>query len=445
MAKYTRLLLVNPGRNRLMGICEPLNLAMLAAFVRERGYEVRLADQVAGQDVERVMDEFKPDLVGVGGTTLTAQDAYEIAAEARRRGHRTVMGGVHASVATEEALRHFDMVVTGEGEWALLDILQQGIESGPVASSKELDLDTCPEPARDLIPMDYYLGSRQRYPNTANYLFVPMRERILNVMAGRGCFWQCTFCHNTWRDRHSRSRNARLVADEMEHVASTYGVKHLCFMDDNLFQYKKMTRELFPELTRRATGILWGANARVDCMNEDNINAAWEAGCRRVNFGFESGSQRVLDRLKKQLRVEQFEKIVNLCRDRGMFVVGTFMVGNPGETAEDVELTRRMIRRLKLHHVGISITTPFPGTEIWEECARKGRIPEKIDWSLFDFDHVPIQVNDEFSPEQVMKLHRDLFVHALLHNGDMRRHMIRAFFANPMEIVRRVKDIALPA
>lgn len=444
MNKYNKVLLVNPGTAQSLGVCEPLNLAGLAAYLQPRGFEVKIADEVAGQNVAQIAEEFRPDLMGVTATTVTAPDAYRIGALARQLRIPSVMGGVHASVLPEEALAHFDMVVQGEGELALLEILQQGQARGVFRSNATLDLDTCPRPDRNLLDMNYYFTSRQRYSQYANFYFVPMTEHILSLMVGRGCYWNCTYCHNTWRDHKSRNRSAPLVADEMEYVARTYGVKYLCFYDDNLFQYRQLCAELFPELARRKSDLLWGANARVDCVNEENIAAAWAAGCRRVNFGFESGSQRILDILNKRVQAEQFERAVNLCRAQGMIVVGNFMIGNPGETMEDINKTRAMIRRLRVQHVAISITTAFPGTVLWDYCKEKGRIPEKLDWALFDFDHVPVQVSDCFSAPDLMRLHRSLVADLLLHNAEMRAYVLRAFFANPLQIFRRIRAVAFP-
>ena len=438
---YNKILLVNPGHNPAFAFCEPLNLALLASYLMAHGIAVRIADELVGDDVGQVMDEFLPDLVGITACTPLAYDAYRIAKIARVRKIPTVMGGVHASVMPEEALEHVDMVVKGEGELALLDIIKQGITSGIHESKDVLDLNSCPPPARDLLHMDFYLGIRQRYPQTGNYYFVPLKEPVLNIMVGRGCYWNCTFCHNTWRDKPCRFRNPESVINEMTQLKQNYGIKYLCFMDDNLFGYRSFCKELFPELVRRKTGLLWGANARVDCVNEDMLSLAKEAGCRRINFGFESGSQKVLDTLNKNCKVEQIEKAVALCRQQGIQVVGTFMIGSPGETTNDIEATRRLIRRLPLEHVGISITTPLPGTALWQSCAGQGRIPPNPDWTLFDFDHVPIQVSEIFTAKELVALQRRLFFNAYIHSPRIIWNVTKAFIMRPAAVLRRVKSV----
>lgn len=441
---YHKVLLVNPGKNQIYAFCEPLNLASMASYLMVHGFDVRIADELIGDNVEEIIDAFQPDLVGITACTPLAYDAYRIAKTARTRKIPTVMGGAHASVMTEEALQHVDMVVQGEGEIALLNILTQGQERGVFVSRETLNLDDCPPPARHLLRMDYYLNVRQRYSQTANYLFVPRHEHVLNLMIGRGCYWKCTFCHNTWRDHPCRYRHASAIVQEMQDLHHTYGVNYLNFMDDNLFGYRRLCHDLFWELIQSKSEIRWGANARVDCVNDEILDLARKAGCRKVNFGFESGSQKVLDILNKHIKVEQIEKAVNLCRKHKMMVIGTFMIGNPGETLDDINKTRELIRRLPLHHVGISLTTPFPGTELWRMCEDKGRIPEHLDWTVFDFDHAPIQVSDTFTIDQLLRLHRELFFDAFIHNPRILWKMLQAFLLNPKQVLLRIRSVALP-
>ena len=438
---YEKILLVSPGKSRALALCEPLALGFLASYVMAHGFDVRIADELAGDNVEEIIEDFRPDLVGITACTPVALDAYRIAEMARSRGMVTVMGGVHASTMTEEALRHVDMVVKGEGEVPLLEIMQKRRKTGVFSCEKAIDLSTCPPPARQLMRMEFYLGARQRYSHVANYLHVPLRERVLNLMVGRGCYWKCIFCHNTWRDKPCRHRSLESVIGEIDDIEQSYGVKYICFMDDNLFGYRRFTEELFKEIISRKTNVIWGANARVDCVNEEILSLAWEAGCRRINFGFESGSQSVLDTLKKGIRVKQIEKAVNLCKKQGMIVVGTFMVGTPGETKEDIEKTRRLIRSLPLNHVGICLTTPFPGTELWNYCEERDLVPEVLDWSQFDFHQLPFRVSDQFTEAELTRIQRNLFLDAYFHNPRIMWYLVRSFYLNPAQILRRIASI----
>lgn len=427
------------------GYGEPLNIALLASFMRERGVEVRIADELAGQSVEEILDSYVPDLVGVTAVTPLVYDAYRIAESAGNRNITTVSGGPHASVMTKEVLQHFDVVVQGEGEYALYHIISNGIENGVVKSDQILEVNQAPSPARDLLLMDYYLKTRQRNSNNPNLFFVPLKENVLTMLVSRGCHWKCSYCCNSWKDLPVRFRSPDLVVEEMNQIYDIYGVKYFLFLDDNIFGNRKYCQDLFKSFINNKNDYYWGANSRVDCVDEKTLDLAKQAGCRRINFGFESGSQRVLDNLNKKTKVEKIEKAVNLCKSLRIDALGTFMLGNPGETMEDIELTRRLILDLHLCSVGITFTTAFPGTQLWEKAKGEGKIPERLDWSLFDFDHVPIPISDCFTEKQLFKIRRKLYVEAYLRNLSILRNVIRAFLLNPLAVIKRIWAVIFSA
>ncbi len=445
MYRYQKILFVNPGADDRWGQTEPLNLAILASFIESQGYDVALVDELMGDSVEEALDRFQPDLVAVTGVTPLAADAYRVAAMAKARGMSTVMGGSHASVLTDEVLTRFDMAVVGEGEYALLDILQKGLTKGRIMSDHQLNIDDMPVPNRTLLNMPAYLAQRQKYPFQISYCFVPKEEQVLNLIISRGCNARCAFCYNAWADKPLRFRNGELVVEELKSMVEGYGVRYFNFMDDNLFAHKRKSREIFQAIIDSNLDIRFGCYARVDCVHPEGLDLAYKAGLRRINFGFESGSQKILDASNKGIKFEKIEQAVKLCNERGIVVVGTVIIGHADETWEDLKKTRQLIRRLPLQYIGTTLLTPFPGTALWADLEQKGRIPDKLNWNEFDYNHIPIRISEHFSSETIMRLRRWIWIEAYLTNRKLLGHLLQSFFQSPGDVFRRIWAVMLPS
>lgn len=400
-----KVLLVNPGRDPRFAVQEPLHLAFLAGFLRAHSVPVRIVDELAGEDVMQAVEEWRPDIVGITATTPLVKRAYALADQCRQRSIRTVMGGVHASVMTDEALAHADVVVKGEGERALLDIVTQGVSRGVVTAPVIEDLDVLPRPARDLLRMDFYAHTLERHPES--YLhFVPPGSRVAAMLTSRGCPFNCIFCHNTWRDTPFRFHSARRVVDELGELCSEYAVQAVFFIEDNFFAGKQRLRQICRLMTDHDIRVTWGCNARVSDIDRELLATVKEAGCRQITFGFESGSQRVLDTLRKGTSVEQNWEAVRICNETGIAPQGTVMVGSPGETVEDIRKTQQFILNARIDSVGVCLATAYPGTELWRRIERSKGIPNSLDWEQFTYDRVPFDVCDTIAPDKLMKLYQ---------------------------------------
>jgi radical SAM superfamily enzyme YgiQ (UPF0313 family) len=148
----------------------------------------------------------------------------------------------------------------------------------------------------------------------------------------------------------------------------------------------------------------WGGNSRVDNIDGEILALAREAGCRQITFGFESGSQRTLDILKKKTTVEQNKQAIRLCNEAGIIPQGTFIVGSPGETLEDVRLTVKFIEESGIESAGICIATPYPGTQLWDWAVENNLMPESYTWSDFDYLNTPINLSPEIPKQELLKI-----------------------------------------
>ena len=187
-----KVALVVPGKNELYAIQEPLNVGYIASYLEKNDVNVKIIDQLAGQNVKKEIKKFQPDIVGITGTTSVIVDAYEIADMCRKSGILTVMGGSHSSALPNEALQHANVVVKGEGEYAMMDIVNEKFTSGILTKDYIKDLDSMPSPARHLMQMDFYLRTRDRIQET--YLaFIPPKTKTASVITSRGCPYNCMF------------------------------------------------------------------------------------------------------------------------------------------------------------------------------------------------------------------------------------------------------------
>ncbi len=404
-----KVALINPGKNLEYADNEPLSLGYLASQLELNNCDVKIIDQLSGDDVRTEIDKFTPDIVGATSTTPVVKDAYAILEFAKSKGCKTVIGGVHASVMTEEASKYADYVVVGEGENAILEIVNGNVKEKIVKFGYIKNIDEISPPARHLMNMDFYIKRKNRIP-TAHLYFLPKNTRLASMITSRGCPYNCTFCHNSWRGIPVRYHSPNRVIDELTHLKERYGVGAIFFMDDDFFINKTRLKTICEEIINRKIAIIWSANARVSSVNMESLEIARLAGCKQINFGIESGSQRILDVLNKKTTVEQSTNAVRMAKKAGMYVYATFMLGNPTETLNDIGLTKNFILKNNIDSIGIGITTPYPGTKIWEWCKSRSLIPGSIDWNEFNMESCPVPANDVFSKKEIEKIRSRIIV-----------------------------------
>lgn len=438
-----KVALINPGKSQRFSVHEPLNLALLAAYLEKHNIQVVIIDELAGQDVEGELKKFNPDITGITATTTLAPEAYRIADRARELGFRTVLGGVHATIFPDEALRHADIVVKGEGELAMIDIINNNIKSGLVSAPYIKDIDDVPAPSRHLLRMDYYLKSKDRIPYIIYYAFVPPGTRIASLLTSRGCPYLCIYCHNTWRGTPVRFNSAERVIAEIEHLKEKYRIGAVYFVEDNFFVHRKRAHEICELMIRKKFNIIWGASTRVDNIDRETLRLAKVAGCRLVNFGFESGSQRILDLLKKGTKVEDARRAVAMCNEEGLMANGSFMLGNPTETMEDIELTRKFVRENRITLPAFYITTPYPGTELWDIAIERNLIPKDANWADFAQERVVANLS-EVPKEKIEELRAKWYLEYFMRNKKEAIKLILMALRYPRASFEKISKTLMP-
>jgi anaerobic magnesium-protoporphyrin IX monomethyl ester cyclase len=309
------------------------------------------------------------------------------------RGIVTVVGGPHPTALPEEmtAQEAIDFLVLGEGEitlWELVTALEVGskdfrdINGLAYQKDKEIvitkprevikDLDILPFPARDLLQLDLY------YPPPTKRV---SDKRPTSMITGRGCPYSCNFCiaQLMW-GKKVRVRSVKNVADEIEECITRYGLAEFNFHDELFTLSEKHVIEMCQEMKRRNLDIAWHANARTDSLTRKMLKEMKEAGCREISFGFESGSQKILNNIKKKTTVEKAYEAVQLTNEAGIRAGGTFMIGNLGEREETIRLTIDLAKRLDLHTAIFMVATPYPGTELYRVAKDRGYLRKGSTW-----------------------------------------------------------------
>lgn len=432
-----RVLLVNPSLNPELAIQEPLNLGYLAAYLKSKGIDVKIVDEAAGHDFYTVLDQFNPDFVGFSATTVVINRAYELSSYCRKKGIKTVIGGRHVSVYPNEGLKYADYIVVGEGEFALLSIVTSLEPTGIVKKEYIKNLDELPMIDRTLLDMEFYVKTKDRFQDS--YLtFVPLNTRTAGIITSRGCPYNCIFCFNSYRGYPFRFHSAERVVCELKYLITNWKIKAVFFLDDNLFANHPRLHEICRLIKKEKLDFIWGANSRVDNINEESIILAKEAGCKQITFGFESGSQKVLDILNKCTNVQKMRAAIALVKKHGLLVTGTFMIGNPEETKEDIDLTKQFIKENDIDEYGICITTPYPGTKLFNMCKEQKLLPseEKIDWSKFAHSEFPYYLStNTLSKKDIKKAYYELTSLKKNKNPLRMSSIIRFITAHPYKFV----------
>lgn len=315
----------------------------------------------------------KPDVVGL---TMRSCD-YNFVTKAIEIVKTTaediivVVGGIHPTVATAEVARdeRIDYIITGEGEISftgLLKSLSVGARADRLIKGAAPDLDSLPFEDRELY--DYKVTIRR--PNYPGIFKSPM----ITLLAGRGCLYNCSFCQPAGRMLFGKERRRSVdnVIEEMTLLKERYNFNSFKFYDYSFISDPRWVEEFCAKYERHSFKADFLCQARSDQIsrNERLIKALSDIGLKLIIVGFESGSQRILDFLKKGTKVEENLEAASICKRRGVKVVANIMIGVPTETRDEVRETVSMVRKMKPDIVSISYYTPIPGSRLADYCAK---------------------------------------------------------------------------
>jgi len=394
----TRTLLIYPFFRRSLDRSRfrfpPLGIAYVAAGLRDAGHEVSLLDCtfLSRDQAVRAARATGAEVVGIYSMATMLEDALGFAGVLRGQCDLLVAGGPLPTCDPGAFLERFDVVVRGEGEQTMVELLAAheagadlaavpGVALGRAAGAGQIagagdagyadprpfgaDLDALPFPARDLLPNEEYIRfGRRKYGYS-----------ITTVMSTRGCPYQCEFCSNVVFGASYRERSPENVLDEVEQ-ALRLGYERISFADDVFTLDARRVRAICAEIERRGLRFAWECLGRVDTFDDATAAAMKDAGCFRVFFGIESGNDAVLELMKKKITAAEARAAVECAHRAGLEVGAFFIVCYPGETDDSVLDTLRFATSLPLDYVGLTMPYPLPGTALLERIG--GRLTH--DW-----------------------------------------------------------------
>ena len=385
----------DPVERKLMTPYFPLGITYLAAALRERGYAVGMFDCAFREDFgefEEYMLRVRPPMVGITALVTVRRNALILAEIAHRHGAQVIMGGSDPTGIPEKYLWHKDSsgdfpvsaVVYGEGETTACELADHLFQRGAYAQEmKDIaglrlrgtdgqvlataarafirDLDSISFPARDLVDYDpYRLAWRAAH-----------RYWSLSIVNSRGCPYECTWCQKSAFGRSYRVRSAANSAEEMHQIKHTFAPDQLRVVDDITGISKGWVLAWRDEVSNRDAAIPFECLTRVNLVDDEMLAALVQTGCKRVFVGAESGSQKVLDSMRKGVRVEQIYSAAKAFKKADIETNFYMMVGYPGEEWPDLLQSVKVLRETLPDEFSTTIAYPLPGTPFYE-LVRKG-------------------------------------------------------------------------
>lgn len=351
-----------------------------------RGMSEELKDSVVRQILARVKAA-RPSIVGITCLTAEVNDVLNLSYLIKEidRGIKVMVGGIHATLMPSDFLfttSPVDIVVIGEGEETVTELV--------IAFSNKRDLSdvkgiafwegdkvyrTAPriplETLDEIHPLSYEKVDMKYYTTPTIYLIRNTLISGIHIFSGRGCPYKCTFCANknlssiNQAKKPVRFRSIKNILDEIEYVTRNFLIDGFYVFDDTFTLSHKRVFEFCDELLKRKLNLIWGAQTRVDLVSWDMLKALKEARCVQLDFGVESGSQKILDGMEKGITIQQARDAFRMCHKTGIRAFACFMFNTLGETEEDVQKTLDLAREIDAHGYNFNLTTPYPGSELY--------------------------------------------------------------------------------
>ena len=381
----------------------PLGISYLVAVLEEKGYEVDVVDcQVSRPNQKELEDKFKslnPDIIGVTSATVTYLPALQIlkAAKAALPNCVTMIGGPHVTVLDERTFTEsadVDIVVRGEGEQTMLELAALVSEGNMKGLSEVLGITFKKNGKVFRTPDRPFIQDIDALPWPAHKHFDVTRYKIsgkiyMPIITSRGCPFNCAFClASKMCGRGFRARSPSKVVDELEWLRDTFGAGAFAFYDDTFTYDVNRAIAICDEMKARKFDLPWDCRTRVDKLSKELLTKLRNTNCQLIHFGIETGSQQMLNIMRKGTTVEQNSNAIKIAKESDILVAISLVIGYPGETQQMLQQTVDFIQKTKPDYVYMCEAVPYPGTELYD-YVKELDLELSENWNLY---HEQMQV-----------------------------------------------------
>jgi radical SAM superfamily enzyme YgiQ (UPF0313 family) len=427
----------------------PIGLLSIAAWLRENGINVRLLDFSIEDTHKKSIDELIsehtqiygiPQWIGISVCTPVAYQAYKLADRCKElfTESHIVLGGPHITVLGErvfEECKSADYLVTGEGEYALCDLIKNHDLSAPnllvrgqhkdtvSIEATTVDLATLPMPAYDLLKFERYVAP----PASLN-----SRQPGIGIMTTRGCPFKCTFCAKISGTKLRLTPIPKII-DQIKYLKEQFKIGQFHFYDDTISCNRSYITELCETIIKEKLNIHWSCFARVDTVDLEILQLMRKAGCFIIMYGVESMDEEILRSFNKGITVPQIKAALIATRQAGIESRISLIIGNPKDTWETLEKTRKETLKLKTDFLQVFIAIPMPGSQFYIEAKAENRVLSE-NWEDYNLSKV-LYKHPLFSEKELFKLQRKFYLSFYLRFSIMFKYLLKL---NSFNAVRNV-------
>lgn len=448
-----RVSLIFPPISGFENKIPPVGIAYLAAMLEKEKIDVSVHDlNISEESLQKSINEImrdKPSLIGISSSTPAVPKTLEIAEMIKKinKDVKIVVGGPHASVMPKELLKSkfIDFCVGGEGENVvkeMADCLKKGkkfdkikgisfMKKGKIVSNPGMraieNLDEIPFPA-------WHLFDLRRYKN-----FVSNEELSLPIVTSRGCPFNCTFCYKGIFGKRWRFRSPENIIQEIKYLIKEFKIKEFSVADDNFTLNPSRAIKFCKLIIENNIKIRWRCTngIRADLASNKLFKAMKKAGCYLVAFGVETGDENILKSIEKGETLDQIRRAFKIAKEEGLETLGFFMFGNLGENEETMKKTLSLAKELNPDFAQFSIATPFPGSKMYADVKRDGKLLINSWKDYVFYEGKPIFSYKGMNPTLIGKMYRKAYRSFYFRPSYVLKSLIKAI-KNPEKMQKMV-------